>query len=117
MSLDQNIEGAPRNLREDEAGVIYGLLVAGAGARDCEDERDCFIRYAAGQQDVEWRFQGALGFGGKLYFDGWSVPRIGCYPEDQTPARQAIIEKLNAKFRYMFTGRSALAALEGGEQP
>jgi hypothetical protein len=35
---------------------------------------------------LEWRFQGSLGHGGKLYIDAQRV-RVGMYPEDATPER------------------------------
>jgi len=50
----------------------------------------------------EWRFQGALGFGGKFYhqdFDGFTV---GCYREDDSPERQAMIDAMNAWLKERF---------------
>ena len=54
-----------------------------------------WIETTANLDDCEWRFQGNLGFGGKLWFEreGW---RVSCYPEDETPRRCEAIEKANA---------------------
>jgi hypothetical protein len=41
----------------------------------------------------EYRFMGALGFGGKFWQQSMTVT---CYPEDETPERRAIIERANA---------------------
>lgn len=111
------IDGSPRTLREGEAARIYDLLVQFAGASAGKDERSCFLRYATADLSVEWRFQGFLGFGGKLYADGWDVPRVGCYREDETPARRAVIDDLNARIRAMFEAGEAAGAAprEGGE--
>lgn len=52
----------------------------------------------------EYRFMGALGFGGKFRNDGNhdNVPYVDCYPEDATPERQAMIETANARLRNLF---------------
>lgn len=101
-STTNEIDGAPRTLRVEEAAAIYELLVEFAGAPSHADERSSFIRHATADRSVEWRFQGVLGFGGKLYFDGWDLPRVGCYREDETPSRRAVVDDLNARFRAMF---------------
>ena len=48
----------------------------------------------AGKCYPEWRFQGALGFGGKFWnWDGrWYV---SCYREDDSPERSKMIEQAN----------------------
>ena len=45
---------------------------------------------------IEYRFQGALGFGGKVWLclDGRGV-FVTCYSEDETPERLNIINKAN----------------------
>lgn len=96
-----------REIREDEAGVIYGLLVALAGAYDDDGARYSFIRSVCKDDHPcrEYRFQGNLGFGGKFRNNGnnGGVPYIDCYPEDETPARRAIIDDVNEKFRQIFS--------------
>ncbi len=80
-------------MTEEQAHAVYALLVQHAGAH--EDDRDAFVYHVA-HGCTEYRFQGCLGFGGKLYVERrrW---RIGCYPEDKTAARVAIIDLTNAK--------------------
>jgi hypothetical protein len=77
--------------------AVWDVLVEMAGAR--EEERAQFVHHAETTKpgDLEYRFMGKLGFGGKvwsLYNGGW---RIDCYLEDSTPARRKIIEAVNAK--------------------
>lgn len=43
----------------------------------------------------QWRFQGGLGFGGKVYTASDMVCRVSCYPEDDTPKRSEAIAKAN----------------------
>ena len=100
------IQGAPRSLTPAEAGTIYDVLTELAGAVDDKWEKHSFVAYVSkansSQIFVEWRFCGSLGFGGKLYFDGYRIPRIGCYREHETPARLATIAQVNACFAEMF---------------
>ncbi len=42
----------------------------------------------------EYRFQGYLGFGGKIYAQGDAV-WVSCYREDETPERLALIAVAN----------------------
>jgi hypothetical protein len=46
----------------------------------------------------EFRYQGNMGFGGKIYMDGTKI-WIGCYKEDETPERLATICKVNEILR------------------
>jgi hypothetical protein len=107
------INGAPRALRVDEAAAIYDVLVELACASSHNDERSGFVRYATADLFVEWRFQGVLGFGGKLYADGWDVPYVGCYREDETPARRAVIDRVNARILALFEADSSTADTPG----
>jgi hypothetical protein len=52
----------------------------------------------------EFRFQGALGFGGKFRNNGnnSNTPYVDCYPEDETPARREMIAKANARLSALF---------------
>src|ERR1700743_1201522 len=78
-----------RELFEQE----WPVLVAHAGCRDVPDDREGFVQ-ALTTDCREWRFIGALGFGGKFWrFDGRYA--VNCYPEDRTPARDAMIAKCN----------------------
>ncbi|ACL61706.1 hypothetical protein [Methylobacterium nodulans] len=87
----------PGALTEGEADAIYTALVEEAGAPDDVYDREMFVRSAAGVLPLEWRFQGRLGFGGKLYFDGERPPRVDCYPQDRNEEREAIIARTNER--------------------
>lgn len=82
---------------EDIIRRIYNVLVEVCGAG--KSDEDSFI-YRHQEGCHEFRFIGALGFGGKFYnagksFDGKSPWRVDCYQEDLTPKRQEVIEKAN----------------------
>lgn len=70
------------------------------------DERDAygFTKYVTTTRDFEWRFCGALGFGGKLRQnsnrDG--TPYVDCYREHETPERQAMIDEANKRLVDLF---------------
>lgn len=74
---------------------IYDILIAHAGASDSDMARMQFDA-AASSGITEYRFGGKLGFGGKFWINSgrWYV---NCYPEDETPAKRAIIEATNAQ--------------------
>lgn len=76
---------------------VWSVLVELAGARE-EGRRD-FVHHAerTAPGELEYRFGGKLGFGGKVrsQYDGtW---RVDCYLEDETPERRAIVEAVNAR--------------------
>jgi hypothetical protein len=58
---------------------------------------------------TEYRFQGALGFGGKFRLrpSGLEPHRVDCYPEDMNPTRRSIIEVTN----------KALSELDTADRP
>jgi hypothetical protein len=70
---------------------VFNILVAEAGAN--ENIRDQFACWW-NTKGSEFRFQGSLGFGGKFWrnYEHWY---INCYPEDESPQRLAVIEKVN----------------------
>lgn len=83
---------------EQEADRAFDVLVAECGAS--ERQRAEFV-HTVGKwlHDLTWseyRFQGALGFGGKLYTTREGM-RVACYPEDDTPERRAMIERANVR--------------------
>lgn len=76
---------------------IWRILCEECGNRDDDREKWSFQHYVGEDNRFghEWRFQGALGFGGKFYNDGrW---RVGCYPEDKTAERGVMIDRANAR--------------------
>jgi hypothetical protein len=86
----------------DVANQIYDILIE-IGAS--EIYRKAFIwTHTQDENQVEWRFQGKLRFGGK-FWNEWSYLeekpkwRISCYFEDETPKRLKLIEETNEKLR------------------
>ena len=43
----------------------------------------------------EFRFQGSLGFGGKVWKRYGAGVFVNCYAEDETPERRAVVEAAN----------------------
>lgn len=78
------------------ANRVWDVLVREAGANEGV-ERESFLHHAVGQKYVqEYRFQGELGFGGKVFLReqdvGW---RVYYYPEDRNPLREEICKRTN----------------------
>ncbi|WP_413460476.1 hypothetical protein [Herbaspirillum huttiense] len=90
---------------------LYDALVKYAGAIDVDDLRQRFV-YEFSQKaspTSEYRFQGALGFGGKFRYPQLTVD---CYPEDLTPSRNTMIQEANvalAQFALLLAPRPAPA--------
>ena len=76
------------------AEAIWDVLVEFCGARDDNIDRDSFIHCATDGNWTEWRFQGSLGFGGKVWNNAGKF-YVTCYREDETPKRTAAIEAAN----------------------
>lgn len=78
----------------DEQRRVWRILHEECGAR--EEIPDDFIYHWPCD---EYRFQGALGFGGKVWqARGRYQPlRVTCYEENATPERKAAIERANAR--------------------
>ncbi|HEX5244368.1 MAG TPA: hypothetical protein VFW23_13980 [Tepidisphaeraceae bacterium] len=85
-------------ITEAQARSIYAVIMAGCDAPERRDPDD-FIKYmtvlhraSAPFGVAEWRFEGCLGRGGKLHFEQNEI-WISYYPEDQTPERDAAIDR------------------------
>lgn len=92
----------PEPMNEDMARWIWELLVKEAGARYADWQS--FMPYITDPKPHgyrEFRFQGKLGFGGKLNHKQGEI-YISCYPEDVTPQRQEIIQKVNYRLGEMY---------------
>jgi hypothetical protein len=82
------------SLTKPQAIAVFNILVENAGARaDEHDQMSFVVEFTKERPTREYRFKGGLGFGGKLRFPRLTVD---CYPEDETPARAAMVEKTNA---------------------
>lgn len=81
--------------------IINDECRAGIADRD----RHGFVHYVTTERNsIEWRFCGALGFGGKFRLNNnrKGIPYVDCYREDETPARLQMIERTNARLASMF---------------
>lgn len=78
-----------------QAEAVWITLVIACGA-DAEKQDD-FVRLAQQMDSLEYRFQGNLGFGGKVYVGRFEKdpPRVSCYKEDETPKRRKTINNVN----------------------
>jgi len=83
-----------RKIAEEQAEYIFDLLVKHAGA--FEEDRTSFLYAQIDRENPckEFRFCGALGFGGKFWNNNDKL-YINCYGEDETPKRNRIIKKVN----------------------
>jgi hypothetical protein len=73
----------------------FDVLVTCCRMHDNEYDRFSFVhRYAESstRPPSEFRIQGALGFGGKFRYPGFTVD---CYPENETPARKEMVQRAN----------------------
>jgi len=77
----------------DYLNRVYDILVETCGAS--EYWRDNFLQTMADGDCREYRFQGDLGFGGKLYRTDRVY--VGYYPEDKTPERDAMVAAANER--------------------
>ncbi len=87
------------SIDQETAAKIFDILVQECGAvRDslCHGFEP-FRTYVEKELDRhEYRFGGALGFGGKFYNSGFEW-RVSCYSENLTPQRRAMIEQANLR--------------------
>jgi hypothetical protein len=73
---------------------VYDVLVGCCGAHSDTSSRASFVfAFCKERPTAEYRFMGALGFGGKFRFPGFTVD---CYPEDSNPRSDAMIAQANA---------------------
>lgn len=84
-------------LRDFFARVWDEVLVPIAGAYDGPNDRDGFVSDHLNTEYpcTEFRFQGSLGFGGKFRMQSDLSCAVECYPEDETPNRQKVIDEAN----------------------
>lgn len=74
---------------------VYDILRVECGATEYW-RNDFLTQMADGCR--EYRFQGALGFGGKLWFDG-RLAWVGYYSEDRLPERDAMVNSANERIK------------------
>lgn len=82
-------------MTEQKARAVYAVLIAECGAN--LGDLDSFVcEFSKSEPTGEWRFQGALGFGGKFRYPQMCVD---CYREDENPRRLDMIASANAKLK------------------
>lgn len=75
-------------MTEDQAGAVYDILVEHCEASEGPLARESFVIAMTGDSPPdEYRFCGALGFGGKFWRRRWGVSH---YPEDWSVQREAM---------------------------
>lgn len=86
------------------AQAIYDILASDCGAP--EQWRQDFVDNVTDDTHpcIEYRFQGALGFGGKYRNNGNNdnTPYVDCHPEDLTPARRRMMAHVNRNLAALF---------------
>ena len=99
-----------REITEEQARTVRSILHEECGCRVDDRETEVFVRTikteASDRENVchEYRFCGALGFGGKFRNNGnnENVPHVDCYREDETPKRLAMIAAANKRLAELF---------------
>lgn len=100
-----------RPIAEQQARAVLSILVEECGHKVFDPrDADAFVRGIMVPPPHkehpcrEWRFCGALGFGGKFRNNGNhdNTPYVDCYREDETPARLAMIEAANKRLAELF---------------
>jgi len=94
-------------LTEEQARGVWQVLQEECGAGFLLDSQLEFVHHATRRSPLEFRFQGALGFGGKVYLPDY---RVSCYREDETAARRARIDRANARLAQLREQHAAVRA-------
>ena len=101
-----------RDISHEQAEAVLQILKAECGYRVNARDSKGFIRSVITNTDGpaldhvcrEYRFCGALGFGGKFRNNGNhdNTPYVDCYQEDETPARLKMIACANVRLAALF---------------
>lgn len=83
------------------AEKIMDILVEECGA---SRRAHVGFHYLIEDPPTEYRFQGKLGFGGKIYFCTHNLHpwRVACYPEDETPEARVMIDQANERLQVLW---------------
>lgn len=84
-------------LTREQANIVYDILVSTCKAQ--ENLREDFVNLQTNWVEPEYRFQGALGFGGKFWRFAGGQMFVCTYPEDRTPERRAMINLANNQLK------------------
>jgi hypothetical protein len=77
---------------------ILRILIEECGWQPSDNDRQMFTYHydTADHEPLEYRFMGALGFGGKLWAQADRL-YVTCYQEDETQERHAMIDRANRR--------------------
>ena len=82
---------------------IYDILVThGVATEYWRNDFRIYTNDTTATNFGEYRLNGSLGFGGKLWWDNMkndSIPYVNCYQEDETPKRLKTIKLVNEKIK------------------
>lgn len=103
MSMSPKNQTQTAALRQYFEEVWDSVLIPLCGAK-AGDMRDSFLftRLEDPFPGNQYRFQGNLGFGGKLYTRSDLLCSVDCYPEDKTPARIFALVTANRALRELW---------------
>jgi hypothetical protein len=98
-----------RPISEQQARAVLKILVEECEYTTSSWGADALVRSIIAPNPrrracEEYRFCGALGFGGKFRNNGNhdNTPYVDCYPKDETPARLVMIERANKRLAELF---------------
>ena len=99
-----------RDISKEQAAAVLQILKDECGYGGPSHEDESFIEFvqvlrSRGQPRCdEYRFIGALGFGGKFRNNGnhANTPHVDCYPEDLTAERREMIDRANRRLAELF---------------
>ncbi len=84
-------------LTKQQAAEVWNILVECCGADADGDMPVQFFHSATTTPNLEFRFQGRLGFGGKVFLE--HPPRVSCYQEDSSPKRRTMMNSANLRLQ------------------
>lgn len=100
----------------DIAKDVWDILCYYAGASTNEIDREQFVGYAVGRDEIpEYRFRGLLGFGGKVRLLNGGYWHVYYYPEDVNEEREAIRHRTNLALSVIPTTNQPEQAGSDGE--
>jgi hypothetical protein len=84
-----------------DLNLIWDILKKHCGAS--EGMRENFLavapRYVAEKAVLEYRFQGMLGYGGKVWLNNGEHPYVNCYREDENRETLKMIRNANKELQ------------------
>ena len=95
-----------RKITEEQAEAVLQILQEECSYAFDLDEGAVFLHALTDSENPchEWRFMGALGYGGKFRNNGnhYNTPYVDCYPEHLTAERCSMIGRANGRLIMLF---------------